>query len=179
MTIAPTAIVPYKPDRLHRNCRRAPSCSSDFMQRIVGHVPITVAARSKGSTVFACSNCGHEFESHSRHGILCAFILCVGSGLARGWAPFQGVLPTMFRLRNWKIGQRPQGLYSHRHYYRPRNETKPLNSHCSGTIRAPSDLTMPAMAGERTSIRQLGSSISDLSLVAKVGHTYCSAMQSS
>jgi hypothetical protein len=27
--------------------------------------------------------------------------LCVGSGLARGWSPVQGVLQTVYRLRNW------------------------------------------------------------------------------
>jgi hypothetical protein len=29
-------------------------------------------------------------------------VLCVGSGLATGWPPVQGVLPTVYRLRNWK-----------------------------------------------------------------------------
>jgi hypothetical protein len=37
-------------------------------------------------------------------------VLCVGSGLATGWSPVQGVLPTVYRLRNWKSGQGPQGL---------------------------------------------------------------------
>jgi hypothetical protein len=50
------------------------------------------------------------FESHPRHG--CLFILRVGSGLATGWSPVQGVLPTVHRLRNWKSGQGPQGLWS-------------------------------------------------------------------
>jgi hypothetical protein len=36
-------------------------------------------------------------------------VLCVGSGLAKGWSPVQGVLPTMYRLRNWKSGQGPKG----------------------------------------------------------------------
>jgi hypothetical protein len=44
----------------------------------------------------------HGFESHSKHGYLycvrlfciCVF-LCVGSGLAIGWSPVQGVLPTV------------------------------------------------------------------------------------
>jgi hypothetical protein len=40
---------------------------------------------------------------------LCAFILCVGRGLATGWSPVQGVLPTVYRLRNWKRGQGPKG----------------------------------------------------------------------
>jgi hypothetical protein len=45
------------------------------------------------------------FESHSRHGCLSAFILfalsCVGNGLATGWSPVQGVLPTVLGLGNW------------------------------------------------------------------------------
>jgi hypothetical protein len=50
------------------------------------------------------------FESYSRHECLFAFILCVGTGLTAGWSPVQGVLPTAYRLRNWKSGQDPQGL---------------------------------------------------------------------
>jgi hypothetical protein len=34
-------------------------------------------------------------------------VLCVRSGLATGWSPVQGVLPTVCRLRNWKSGQGP------------------------------------------------------------------------
>jgi hypothetical protein len=38
------------------------------------------------------------FESHLRHGCLRAcVVLCVGSGLATGWSPVQGVLPCMYR----------------------------------------------------------------------------------
>jgi hypothetical protein len=48
-----------------------------------------------------------EFESHSRHGCLCMSILCVGSCLAKGWSPGQGVLLTVNGLRNWKRGQHP------------------------------------------------------------------------
>jgi hypothetical protein len=43
-----------------------------------------------------------RFESHSGHGCLCAFILCVGSGLASGWSPVQGVLPTVYRIKKLK-----------------------------------------------------------------------------
>jgi hypothetical protein len=46
------------------------------------------------------------FESHSMHGCLYAFILCVvlcaGSGLATGWSLVQGVLPIVYGLGNWK-----------------------------------------------------------------------------
>jgi hypothetical protein len=44
------------------------------------------------------------FESHSRHGCLysvCVF-LRVGSGLATGWSPVQGVLPTLYRIKKLK-----------------------------------------------------------------------------
>jgi hypothetical protein len=36
-------------------------------------------------------------------------VLFVGSCLETGWSPVQGVLPTVYRLRNWKGGQVPKG----------------------------------------------------------------------
>jgi hypothetical protein len=39
--------------------------------------------------------------SHSRHWYLRLFCVCVGSGLATGWSPVQGVLPIVFGLRDW------------------------------------------------------------------------------
>jgi hypothetical protein len=41
--------------------------------------------------------------------------LCVGSGLATGWSPVQGVLPIVYRTK--KLKKRPKsenGLQSHR-----------------------------------------------------------------
>jgi hypothetical protein len=38
--------------------------------------------------------------------VLCAFILCVGSGLATGRSPVQGVLPTVYRIK--KLKKRPR-----------------------------------------------------------------------
>jgi hypothetical protein len=35
-------------------------------------------------------------------------ILGVGRGPATGWSPVQGVLPTMYRLRNWKAAKAQQ-----------------------------------------------------------------------
>jgi hypothetical protein len=61
--------------------------------------PITVAARCKAWTVLARWNRG--FESQLRYGCLCVrlfcvcVVLCVGSGLATGSSPVQGVLPSM------------------------------------------------------------------------------------
>jgi hypothetical protein len=37
-------------------------------------------------------------------------VLCVGSGLATGWSPVQGVLSTLYRLGNWKVCSVSQGL---------------------------------------------------------------------
>jgi hypothetical protein len=46
--------------------------------------------------------------------VLCAFILCIGRGLATGWSPVQGVLPTVYRITKVKKRPRPnKGLYSH------------------------------------------------------------------
>jgi hypothetical protein len=53
------------------------------------------------------------FEYHSRHGCLCVLlfcvyvVLCVGRGLATGWSPVQGVLPTVYRIKKLKNGQCP------------------------------------------------------------------------
>jgi hypothetical protein len=81
-----------------------------------GYVPITVAARSKTWTVFARSNTGivglnptRGMDVYVRFFCVCV-VLCVGSGLATGWSLVQGVLPSVYRLRNWKSSQGPQGL---------------------------------------------------------------------
>jgi hypothetical protein len=48
------------------------------------------------------------FESHSKYGYLCAFlfcvcvVMCVGSGVATGWCPVQGVLPSVYRIKKLK-----------------------------------------------------------------------------
>jgi hypothetical protein len=61
--------------------------------------PITVVERSQAWTVFSRLETG--FESHSRHGCLRLFCVCVvGNDLATGWSPVQGVLQTVFGLRN-------------------------------------------------------------------------------
>jgi hypothetical protein len=48
------------------------------------------------------------FESYSRHGYLCVClfcvcaVLCLGRGLATGWSPVQGLLPTVYRIKELK-----------------------------------------------------------------------------
>jgi hypothetical protein len=78
-------------------------------------LPITVAARSKAWIVFGRSNTDNRgFKPYSRHGCLSAFILCivlcVGWGLAMDRSPFQGVLSTVYTLRNLNSGQCSHGL---------------------------------------------------------------------
>jgi hypothetical protein len=46
------------------------------------------------------------FKSHSRHGCLRLFCVRVGSDLATGWSPVQGVLPIVLELRNWSETKR-------------------------------------------------------------------------
>jgi hypothetical protein len=59
-------------------------------------------------------------------------VLCVGSGLSKGWSIVQGVVPSVYRLRNWKSSQGPQGLYSHRDREREREKWKWLWQMLSG-----------------------------------------------
>jgi hypothetical protein len=75
---------------------------------------ITVAARPKAWTFFTCSNTGIMGSNSTRVMNVCVrlfcvcVVLCVGSGLSTGWSPVQGVLRTVYKLRNWKDGQGPQ-----------------------------------------------------------------------
>jgi hypothetical protein len=76
------------------------------ISKVAGEV--TVAERSKTWTVFARSD-PVIVGSNSALGmnvwcvrLFCVcVVLCVGRGLATGWSPVQGVLPTVYRSRNW------------------------------------------------------------------------------
>jgi hypothetical protein len=89
--------------------------SCDFREANVS-VPITVATRSRAWTVFAHSNTGIMGSNPTRGIEVClpllcvCVVLCVDSGLTTGWSPVQGVLPIVYRLRNWKSGQGLKGL---------------------------------------------------------------------
>jgi hypothetical protein len=79
------------------------------------YMPITVAARSKAWNVFARwnaeivgSNATRRMDAYVRLFCVC-FVVCVGSGHATGWSPVQGVVPIMYRLRNSRSCQSPQG----------------------------------------------------------------------
>jgi hypothetical protein len=62
---------------------------------------ITVSARSKAWTVFARPNTG-IVASNPTQGmdvfvhVFCVCVVCEGNGLATGWSPAQGVLPTVY-----------------------------------------------------------------------------------
>jgi hypothetical protein len=72
---------------------------------VMSAMPITVAARSKAWTVFVRLNT-EIMGSNPTRGIdcLCAFLLCVGSGLATGLSPVEGVLPAVYGIK-LKSGQ--------------------------------------------------------------------------
>jgi hypothetical protein len=67
-------------------------------------VPIAVAARSKAWTVFARSNAGIVGRGMDVCvSLFCVYVvLCVGSDLATGSSLIQGVLPTVYRIKNLK-----------------------------------------------------------------------------
>jgi hypothetical protein len=77
-----------------------------------GMLPTTVATRSEAWTVFALLNAGIVGSNPIQDMDVClrlfcvSVVLCVGSGLASGWSPVQGVLPTVLGLRNWNETQR-------------------------------------------------------------------------
>jgi hypothetical protein len=70
--------------------------------------PIMVTARFKAWTVFARSNAGIVGSNPTRGIDVCVrlfcvcVVLCVGSGLAMGWSPVQGVLPTVYMITKLK-----------------------------------------------------------------------------
>jgi hypothetical protein len=42
------------------------------------------------------------------HGVCCCVILCAGSGLSTGWSPVQGVIPTAYKIKKLRKGDRTQ-----------------------------------------------------------------------
>jgi hypothetical protein len=69
----------------------------------------------KAWTVFARSNTGVLGSNLTRGMDICVrlfciyVVLCVGSGLATGWSPVQGVLPPVYRNKILINGQGPKG----------------------------------------------------------------------
>jgi hypothetical protein len=77
-------------------------------------VAIRVAARSEAWYAFTLWNTGIVGSNPTQCMDVCVrffcvcVVLCVGSGLATGWSPVQGVLLTVYRIKNLKkSGQSP------------------------------------------------------------------------
>jgi hypothetical protein len=75
--------------------------------------PRAIDTQLKAWTIFTRSNAGFV-GSNLIQGMdvcVCLFcvyvVLCVGSGLVTGWSPVQGVLPTVYRIKNWRSYQVP------------------------------------------------------------------------
>jgi hypothetical protein len=71
--------------------------------------PITEAARSKEWNVFARSNT-EIIGSNLTHGMdVCVYSVfvfpCVVSGLALGWSPVQGVLMTVYKIKEKEVNR--------------------------------------------------------------------------
>jgi hypothetical protein len=85
-------------------CSRCYAPQRLFIQSVRWFAPIIVAARSKAWTVFAPSNAKIVGSIPTPGIYVClrliriCVVLFVGSGLATGWSPVQGVLPTLYRI---------------------------------------------------------------------------------
>jgi hypothetical protein len=84
-------------------------CHTDNFYRVENYKPIRVAARSEAWTVFARPNAGTVGSKPTQVMDVCivcvysVFVLfCVGRGLATGWSPVQGVLPTVYTIKKLK-----------------------------------------------------------------------------
>jgi hypothetical protein len=83
---------------------------------LIACVPIAVASRSETWTFFARSNAGFVGSNATWGMDACVrlfwacVVLCVGSGLATGWSPVQGVLQTMCRIKKLKKRSTSKGL---------------------------------------------------------------------
>jgi hypothetical protein len=81
---------------------------------------ITAVVRSKVWTAFAHLSAGIVGSNPTQGMDLCMRLFCVcavlgvGSGLATGWSPVQGVLPTVYRIKKVKKWPRSEGLWSHK-----------------------------------------------------------------
>jgi hypothetical protein len=81
---------------------------ANFLTVYINVEPITVAARSKAWIVFARSNAGIMGSNPIQDMDVCVRLFCVcvvlyvGSGLATGWSPVQGVLLSVKKIKELK-----------------------------------------------------------------------------
>jgi hypothetical protein len=108
----------FRPDRSRQNSEWTwliPLTEPGIIPYIWVIRPIAAAARSMTWTVFPCWNTEVVGSNPTRGTDVCAHlfciyvILCAGSGLATGWSPVQGVLPTVSRIKKLKSDQGPKG----------------------------------------------------------------------
>jgi hypothetical protein len=87
------------------HARTCPLLQKRIMQSFVPANEKNLTLYTKGSTTVAALSKAWTVFAHSRHERLSAFILFVfsyvGSGLASGWSPIQGVLPTKIKELKW------------------------------------------------------------------------------
>jgi hypothetical protein len=86
-------------------------CYFFYIYCYVYYKPIKMASRSKAWPVFAvCSTgilCSNPTQAWMSMHLLCVcVVLCVGCGIATGWSPVQGVLPTVYKIK--KLEKRPR-----------------------------------------------------------------------
>jgi hypothetical protein len=77
-------------------------------------MPITVVARLRHEPSSPSQTLGPWVRIPFEAWMLCAFVLCVRSGIATGWSTIQGVLQTVYRIKKLKKRQRSKGLYRQR-----------------------------------------------------------------
>jgi hypothetical protein len=96
------------------------ACNLSTTRVLSSESPITVAALSTTWTVFASSNTVAMGSNPTLGMDVCVHlfyvrvVLCVGRSISTDWSPFQGVLPTVCRIKKLKIEAKAQhGLQSH------------------------------------------------------------------
>jgi hypothetical protein len=128
-------------------------CSDSYILHPVKQpTPITEVTRSKAWTVFARSNTGIVGSNPTRGMDVCVrlfcvcVVLCVGSGLATGWSPVQGVLQTVYRTKRVKKRPRSKGCRTiEREREREREREKSLqycNAKCTYYLKCTTNFTL-------------------------------------
>jgi hypothetical protein len=118
--VVPTSVSRWRETNFIITCNPVPSTSTNvcthqiffFMGAILREWPFTVTAWSKAWTVFVHSNARIVASNPTQGMDVCVrlfcvcVVLCARSGLAAGWSPVQGVLPTVYNIKKMKRRQR-------------------------------------------------------------------------
>jgi hypothetical protein len=89
---------PYQSDQIQQD-ERAGYVRTEHFSRYISHRPISVTTRSNACPVFYHSNTGIMGSNSTRGtGVFSVFLLpYVGTGLATGLSPSQGILPNVYK----------------------------------------------------------------------------------